>query len=94
MFISKGDVRHLEVTDEGTFDVKRARKHVFIKKYKLSRMLKGETFANVQKRFTHIVNHLIGLGKTFDKEELNIKILKCLIEHGSQRLQQYQSQRI
>ena len=32
---------------------------------------------NVQKRFTHIVNHLIGLGKQFDKE-LNIKILKCL----------------
>ena len=32
----------------------------------------------VQKRFTHIVNHLIGLGKVFDKEELNIKILKCL----------------
>jgi len=32
----------------------------------------------VQKRFTHIVNHLIGLGKQFDKDELNIKILKCL----------------
>ena len=32
----------------------------------------------MQKRFTHIVNHLIGLGKQFDKEELNIKILKCL----------------
>ena len=24
------------------------------------------------------MNHLIGLGKTFDKEELNIKVLKCL----------------
>ena len=33
---------------------------------------------NVQKRFTHIVNHLMSLGKIFDKEELNIKILKCL----------------
>jgi len=31
-----------------------------------------------KKRFTHIVNHLIGLGKEFDKEELNIKVLKCL----------------
>jgi len=30
------------------------------------------------KRFTRIVNHLIGLGEQFDKEELNIKILKCL----------------
>ena len=24
------------------------------------------------------MNHLIGLGKIFDKEELNIKVLKCL----------------
>jgi len=28
--------------------------------------------------FPHIVNHLISLGKIFDKEELNIKILKCI----------------
>ncbi|XP_068504514.1 uncharacterized protein [Phaseolus vulgaris] len=37
-----------------------------------------ESIADVQKRFTHIVNHLTGLGKVFDKEELNIKVLKCL----------------
>jgi len=24
------------------------------------------------------MNHLVGLGKIFDKEELNIKVLKCL----------------
>jgi len=42
------------------------------------RMLKGESIAEVQTRFTHIINHLMSLGKTFDKEELNIKILKCL----------------
>ncbi|XP_068461792.1 protein gar2-like [Phaseolus vulgaris] len=42
------------------------------------RMLKGESIAEVQKRFTHIVNYLMSLGKLFDKEELNIKILKCL----------------
>jgi len=42
------------------------------------KMLKGESIAEVQKRFTHIVNHLMSLGKVFDKEELNIKILKCL----------------
>jgi len=34
-----------------------------------------ETIFDVHKRFTHIVNHLIVLGTTFDKEELNIKIL-------------------
>jgi len=32
----------------------------------------------MQKRFTHIVNHLTGLGKIFDIDELNIKILKSL----------------
>ena len=37
-----------------------------------------ETIYDVQKRFTHIVNHLIALGKVFEKEELNIKIQKSL----------------
>jgi len=41
-------------------------------------MKQGESIADVQKRFTNIVNHLMGLGKEFDKEELNIKVLKCL----------------
>jgi len=68
----------LEVTHEGTTDVKRARKHAVIQEYELFRMQQGETIADVLKRFTHIVNHLIGQGKQFDKEELNIKILKCL----------------
>ena len=68
----------LEVTHKGTTDVKRARKHALIQEYELFRMQRGESIADVQKRFTHIVNHLIGLGKQFDKEELNIKILKCL----------------
>jgi len=68
----------LEVTHEGTNDVKRARKHVLIQEYELFKMQSGESIADVHKRFTHIVKHLIGLGKQFDKEELNIKILKCL----------------
>ena len=68
----------LEVTHEGTNEVKRARKHALIQEYEMFRMLKGDTIAEVQKRFTHIINHLMSLDKTFDKEELNIKILKCL----------------
>jgi len=58
--------------------VKRVRKHALIQEYELFKMQKGESIAEVQKRFTHIVNHLMGLGKEFDKEELNIKVLKCL----------------
>jgi len=68
----------LEVTHEGTNEVKRARKYTLIQEYEMFRMLKGETIAEVQKRFTHIINHLMSLDKTFEKEELNIKILKCL----------------
>jgi len=68
----------LEVTHEGTNDVKRARKHALIQEYELFKMQKGETICDVQKRFSHIVNHLMSLAKNFDKEKLNIKILKCL----------------
>jgi len=68
----------LEVTHEGTNDVKRARKHTLIQEYEMFKMPKGESITEVQKRFTHIINHLMNLGKTFNKKELNIKILKCL----------------
>jgi len=49
-----------------------------IQEYELFKMQQGESIVDVQKRFTHIVNHLIGLRKQFDKQKLNIKILKCL----------------
>ncbi|XP_052728077.1 uncharacterized protein LOC128195062 [Vigna angularis] len=68
----------LRVTHEGTDDVKRARKNSLIQEYEMFRMKQGETISDVQKRFTNIVNHLIGLGKSFDTDELNIKILKSL----------------
>ena len=68
----------LRVTHEGTYDVKRARKNTLIQEYEMFRMKQGETISDVQKRFTNIVNHLIGLGKSFDNDELNIKILKSL----------------
>jgi len=68
----------LEVTQEGITNVKRARKHALIQEYELFRMKKGESICDVQKRFSHIVNHLMSLGKKFDEEELNIKVLKCL----------------
>jgi len=63
----------LEVTHEGTNYVKRARKHSLIQEYELFKMQTKESIANVQKRFTHIVNHLTGLGNIFDKEDLNKK---------------------
>jgi len=68
----------LEVTHEGTNDVKTARKHALIQEHELFKMQQGKPIVEVQKRLTHILNHLIGLGQEFDKEELNIKVLKCL----------------
>jgi len=58
--------------------VKRTRKHALIHKYELFRMKQGESITEVRKSFTHNFNHLIGLDKEFDKDELNIKVLKCL----------------
>jgi len=84
----------LEVTHEGTNDVKRARKHALVQEYELFRMQKGETICDFQKRFSHIVNHLMSLGNSFDKEKLNIKILKCLDKHGSKRSLPFQNKRI
>jgi len=63
---------------EGIADVRRARKHTLVSEYEAFRMKNGETISELQTRFTHIVNHILGLGKTFEDNELNIKILKCL----------------
>jgi len=68
----------LDVTHEGTNDVKRATKHSLIQQYEILKMQPEENIADVQKWFTHIVNHLNGLGKVFDREELKIKVMKCL----------------
>ncbi|KAL2325900.1 hypothetical protein Fmac_024958 [Flemingia macrophylla] len=66
------------VTHEGTPEVRRARKNTLIQEYETFRMAQGETIMDMQKRFTHIINHLKGLGKLFDEEEVNVKILKSL----------------
>ncbi|KHN25520.1 hypothetical protein glysoja_046275, partial [Glycine soja] len=38
----------------------------------------NENIQSMQKRFTHIVNHLASLGKTFPNEDLINKVLRCL----------------
>jgi len=42
------------------------------------RMLLRENISDVQKCFTHVVNHFLALGKTFEIKELNVKVLKSL----------------
>jgi len=68
----------LEVTHEGTDEVKRARKNTLVQEYDLLQMKQNESISDFQTRFTHIVNHLDAHGKSFLNEELNTKILKSL----------------
>ena len=68
----------LQVTHEGTTDVKRSRINTLTHEYELFRMNPNETIQDMQKRFTHIVNHLASLGKIFPNEDLINKVLRCL----------------
>ena len=68
----------LQVTHEGTTYVKRSRINTLIHEYELFRMNQNESIQDMQKRFTHIVNHLASLGKTFQNEDLINTVLRCL----------------
>jgi len=63
------------VTHEGTMKVKRTRKNTLIQEYKMFKMLLKESISDVQKCFRLVVNHLLALGKTFEREKLNVKFL-------------------
>ncbi|KAK7275147.1 hypothetical protein RIF29_16256 [Crotalaria pallida] len=68
----------LQLTHEGTNEVRRARLNTLMHEYELFRMLPNESVNDMQKRFTHIINHLIALGKTFLNSEVINKVLRCL----------------
>ena len=68
----------LQVTHEGTTDVMRSRIITLTHEYELFRMNQNETTQDMQKRFTHIVNHRASLGKIFPNEDLINKVLRCL----------------
>jgi len=48
----------LKVTHEGTTDVKRSRINTLTHEYELFRMNPNASIQDMQKRFTHIINHL------------------------------------
>ena len=68
----------LQVTHEGTTCVKRSRINTLTHEYELFIINQNETIQDMQKRFTHIVNHLASLGKIFPNEDLINKVLRCL----------------
>ena len=65
----------LQVTYEGTTDVKRSKINTLTHEYELFRMNQNETIQDMQKKFTHIVNHLASLGKIFPNKDLINKML-------------------
>jgi len=65
----------LQVTHEGTTDVKRSRINTLTHEYELFRMKTNESIQDMQKTFTYIVNHLASLGRIFPNEDLINKVL-------------------
>ena len=49
-------------------------------------MNQNETIQHMQKRFTHIVNHLASLGKIFPNEDLINKVYTCLSRQWQPKL--------
>lgn len=68
----------LETTHEGTEEVKRSRLNTLSQEYEMLRMQPGERILDMQKRFSHLINHLAALGKTLSNSEINLKILRSL----------------
>ena len=68
----------LEVTHEGTNQVKESKINILVHKYELFTMEQTETITCMFTRFTDIVNGLKSLGKTYSNADLVRKILRSL----------------
>ncbi|GAV68047.1 zf-CCHC domain-containing protein/UBN2 domain-containing protein [Cephalotus follicularis] len=68
----------LEVTYEGTNQVKESKISMLVHEYELFIMHNDECISDMFTRFTTIVNSLKNLGKSYSNQELVRKILRCL----------------
>ncbi|GAV68789.1 UBN2 domain-containing protein, partial [Cephalotus follicularis] len=68
----------LEVTYEGTNQVKQSKISMLVHEYELFLMHDNECISDMFTRFTTIVNSLKNLGKSYSNQELVRKILRCL----------------
>lgn len=66
------------ISHERTNEVKRSKLNTLSQEYEMFRLEHRENIVDLQKRFTHLTNHLATLGKTCLNEELNLKILRSL----------------
>ncbi|GAV81502.1 LOW QUALITY PROTEIN: UBN2 domain-containing protein, partial [Cephalotus follicularis] len=81
-WISSCDVKEmwdlLEVTYEGTNQVKESKISMLVHEYELFIMQNDECISDMFTRFTTITNSLKNLGKSYSNQELVRKILRCL----------------
>ncbi|WJZ84635.1 hypothetical protein VitviT2T_004230 [Vitis vinifera] len=70
--------RLLEITHEGTNQVKESKINLLVHNYELFSMKETETIVEMITRFTDIVNGLEALGKTYKESEKVMKILRFL----------------
>ncbi|GAV90971.1 UBN2 domain-containing protein, partial [Cephalotus follicularis] len=68
----------LEVTYEGTNQVKESKISMLVHEYELFIMHNDECISDMFTRFTTITNSLKNLGKSYSNQELARKILRCL----------------
>ncbi|GAV73622.1 UBN2 domain-containing protein [Cephalotus follicularis] len=70
----------LEVTYEGTNQVKESKISMLVHEYELFMMHDHENISYMFTRFTTIINSLKNLGKSYPNQELVRKILRCLLK--------------
>ena len=68
----------LEVTYEGTNQVKETRVSMLVHKYELFQMKQNESISSMFTHFTNIINRLKCLGKTYSNSDLVRKVLRSL----------------
>jgi hypothetical protein len=68
----------LEVSHEGTNQVKENKISMLVHNYELFKMKSDETISSMFTRFTDIINGLKSLGKEYTNVEMVRKILRCL----------------
>lgn len=73
-------------THERTAEVKRSRLNMLSQEYELFIMHPRESIMALQKKFAHLTNHLIALGKTFTNDELNLKVIRSLTKEWKQKV--------
>ena len=68
----------LEITHEGTNQVKESKISMFVHNYELFKMTPEESISDMYTRFTNIINALNALGKSYTNSDLVRKILRSL----------------